>query len=172
MIEIVPAQSGEAFDQFIGLALEYVTWMRAEIEAQYPTLDLATFAAEHAYDDIRRKYPGDSIPPNGCLLIAMSEGMACGCIALGRLEPTICEVRTLYVRPACRGIGVAKKLVEAVLNEAHQFGYQHVRLDTLGFMESAQGLYRSFGFYEIAPYGHGSPSLRQYVRFLELDLKT
>ena len=70
MIEIVPAQSGEAFDQFIGLALEYVTWMNAEIRAQYPTLDLATFAAEHAYDDIRRKYPGDSIPPTGCLLIA------------------------------------------------------------------------------------------------------
>jgi ribosomal protein S18 acetylase RimI-like enzyme len=170
MIEIVPAPSGEAFEQFIGLALEYVTWMRGEIQTQYPQLDLTTFAAEHAYDDIRKKYPGDSVSPNGCLLIAMNEGRVCGCIALGRLEATICEVRTLYVRPECRGVGVAKALVEAVLNQARGFGYEAARLDTLGFMESAQGLYRSFGFYGIAPYGHGSASLRQYVRFLECRL--
>jgi len=170
MIEIVPAQSGDAFEQFIGLSLEYVTWMRAEIQAQYPQLDLALFAAEHAYDDIRKKYPGDSVPPDGCLLIALNEGVACGCIALGRLEPTICEVRTLYVRPECRGMGIAKQLVEADLSEARAFGYHHARLDTLGFMENAQELYRSFGFHEIAPYGHGSPSLRAYVRFLELTL--
>ncbi|MEO8395556.1 MAG: GNAT family N-acetyltransferase, partial [Chloroflexota bacterium] len=165
-------QSGDAFEQFIGLALEYVTWMNAEIRTQYPQLDLATFAAEHSYDDIRRKYPGNSVPPDGCLLIALDEGAACGCIALGRLEPTICEVRTLYVRPAGRGMHVGRTLVEAVLNQARGFGYHHARLDTLGFMESAQALYRSFGFYEIAPYGSGSASLRQYVRFLELKLKT
>ena len=170
MIEIVPAQAGDAFEQFIALSLEYVTWMRAEIQTQYPTLDLALFAAEHAYDDIRKKYPGDSVPPDGCLLIAMNEGVVCGCIALGRLAPTICEVRTLYVRPECRGMRVAKALVDAVLKQARSFGYEAARLDTLGFMESAQGLYRSFGFHEIAPYGHGSPSLRAYVRFLELNL--
>ncbi len=171
MIEIMPAQSGDAFEQFIGLSLEYVTWMNAEIRVQYPQLDLATFAAEHSYDDIRRKYPGDSIPPDGCLLIARKDGVACGCIALGRLEATICEVRTLYVRPEYRGMGIAKKLVEADLNQARSFGYHAARLNTLGFMESAQGLYRSLGFYDIPPYGHGSPSLRQYVRFLECKLQ-
>src|SRR5215813_6978300 len=108
MIEIVSAQSGEAFEQFIGLALEYVTWMSAEIRVQYPDLDLATFAAEHTYDDIHKKYPGDSLPPSGCLLVARQDGAACGGIALGRLEPTICEVRTLYVRPAYRGMGIAR----------------------------------------------------------------
>ncbi len=172
MIEIMPAQSGDAFEQLIGLSLEYVAWMNAEIRVQYPTLDLATFAAERSYDDIRRKYPGNSVPPDGCLLIALNDGAACGCIALGRLEPTICEVRTLYVRPEYRGMGVAKVLVEAVLKQARGFGYHHARLDTLGFMESAQSLYRSFGFYGIAPYGSGSPSLRQYVRFLEFDLRS
>jgi len=170
MTEIISAQTGESFAQFIALSLEYVTWMNTEIRVQYPQLDLATFAAEHAYDDIYKKYPGDSVPPSGCLLIARSDGATCGCIALGRLERTICEVRTLYVPPASRGRGIARTLVEAVLSEARQFGYQYARLDTLGFMESAQGLYRSFGFYPIPPYGNGTPALRQYVRFLECKL--
>ena len=170
MIEIVPAQSGEAFEQFIALALEYVTWMNAEIRVQFPNLDLDTFASEHAYDDIRKKYPGDSVPPSGCLLIARNDGAACGCIALGRLEPTICEVRTLFVRPEYRGLGIAKALVEADLSKARSFGYEFAQLDSLLFMTSAYRLYQSFGFYETAPYSNYNPTLKQYVRFLECKL--
>jgi GNAT superfamily N-acetyltransferase len=170
MIEIAPAQNGEAFEQFIDLSLEYVTWMTAEIRIQYPQLDLATFASEHSYDDIRKKYPGDSVPPKGCLLIALNDGVACGCIALGRLEPTICEVRTLYVRPEYRGLGIAKQLVEADLKQARGFGDEFAQLDSLLFMTSAYKLYQSFGFYETAPYSNYNPTLKQYVRFLECKL--
>lgn len=170
MIEIVSAQSGEALEHMITLSHEYVTWMLDEIRKQYPELDIAEFTSEHEYDDIRKKFPGEHIPPKGCLLVAMKDGKLAGCIALGQLSRTICEVRTLFVRPAFRGDGVGKHLVEAVLKQARDFGYEMARLDTLAFMNSALKLYRSFGFYEIEAYLKVSDSLKQYIRFLELKM--
>lgn len=170
MLDMLSAQSGEALEHFIALSREYVTWMIAEIQQQYPQLDIREFTSEHEYDDLHKKFPGEHVPPNGCLLIARNGEQACGCIALARLTPTICEIRTLYVLPTCRGMGAGKQLALACLDQARTFGYTHARLDTLGFMASAQGLYRSIGFYDIAPYLDLSDSLKQYIHFLECDL--
>src|SRR5215468_8995328 len=123
MIEIVPAQDGEALEHIITLSHEYVTWMISEIRVRYPELDINEFTSEHDYDDIRKKFPGEHVPPDGCLLIALKGEEVCGCVALGRLTESIGEMRTLFVRPACRGTGVGKKLVETALTEARKFGY-------------------------------------------------
>ena len=170
MIAVLPAHSGKAFEQFITLANEYVTWMVGEIAVQYPELDLAEFISEHSYDDLRRKFPGDQVPPRGGLLIARHDGVPAGCIALGPLSDTIGEVRTLFVRPAFRGAGVGRVLVTAVLDAARVAQYKRVRLDTLGFMAGALALYGSFGFTPIPPYLELSESLRAHIRFLELLL--
>src|SRR5450432_3860935 len=163
MIEIVPAQTGNALEQVITLSQEYVTWMIAEIQAVYPELDIAEFTSEHDYDDIHKKFPGEHVPPSGCLFVARSGDQACGCVALGKLTSDIAEMRTLFVQPAFRGAGVGKKLVEASLNEARNFGYSTVRLDTLAFMDSALKLYRSLGFRDIAPYRNISAELKQVI---------
>jgi ribosomal protein S18 acetylase RimI-like enzyme len=170
MIEIVSAQSGEALDALIGLSQDYVTWMLDEVRSHYPQLDTQEFSSEHDYDNIRKKFPGEHVPPHGCLLIAKNGEDVCGCIAIGRLSADICEMRTLFVRPECRGMGIGKALAEASLHEARRLGYQTVRLDTLAFMESAQSLYRSMGFYAIEPYLDMSDSLKQYIRFFECKL--
>src|SRR5258708_3073703 len=123
MIEIISAQTGEALERVITLSQEYVGWMIAEIREHYPELDIHEFTSEHDYEDIRKKFPGEHVPPTGCLLVALNDDEVCGCVALGKLSKTICELRTLYVRPACRGTGVGKKLVEAALNEARKFDF-------------------------------------------------
>ena len=170
MIEIVSAQTGQQLDQFIQLAQEYVTWMIGEVQTHYSQLDLPSFIAAHDYDDLRRKYPGDHVPPAGCLRIAIDGEQVAGCIALGKLSESICEVRTLFVRPEFRGQGIGRLCVAHVLTEAQNIGYRQARLDTLGFMSDALHLYRSFGFRDIEPYGAIPDSLRPYIRFLELDL--
>lgn len=175
MIEIIPAQTDEPLEQFITLAREYVTWMVAEVQNHYPDLHIPAFTADHNYDDVRQKFPGVHVPPHGFLRVAMAnhdmEGeQVAGCIALARLSDTSCEMRTLYVRPAFRGEGVARKLVEALLHEADKMGYERVRLDTLRFMTGAYALYQSFGFYDIAPYGSAPEAFQPYLRYLELPL--
>ena len=106
-----------------------------------------------SFDQELAGLPGDYSPPEGRLLIAEYEGEVAGCVALHKLEPGICEMKRLYLRPAFRGKGLGRRLAETILNEARSIGYQSLRLDTVeGVMRDAVGLYRALGFREIAPY--------------------
>lgn len=170
-MQIITAHVDPALEHVISLTQEYVSWMVAEIAQQYPELHLSEFTSEHEYDDVRKKFPGEHVPPDGCLLLAVDGQQAAGCIALAKLDSGICELRSLFVRPAYRGRGVARQLVEAALAQAREIGYRHVRLDTLDFMVGAQTLYHSYGFNDIPPYLPLSDNLRQYIHFLELELQ-
>jgi putative acetyltransferase len=96
--------------------------------------------------------PGEYAPPGGRLIIAMDEGKAVGCVALRKIEDGVCEMKRLYVRPAYRGKGIGKKLVEAIIEEAEKIGYIQMRLDTVPSMKEAIALYRLMGFHQIEPY--------------------
>lgn len=97
--------------------------------------------------------PGDYGPPDGSLLLAEYNGEPAGCVALHRLDTEICEMKRLYLRPGFRRKGAGRALAETVIAQARNMGYRRMRLDTVEpVMKDAVGLYRQFGFKEIAPY--------------------
>ena len=97
--------------------------------------------------------PGIYAPPSGRLLLAEQRGQTAGCIALHALEPSICEMKRLYVRPQFRGANLGRTLVETLIGEARSTGYRRMRLDTVpSVMGKAVELYRQMGFCEIKPY--------------------
>jgi putative acetyltransferase len=97
--------------------------------------------------------PGDYAPPDGRLLLAQFEGQLAGCIALHKLEDSICEMKRLYLRPQFRGKGLGRGLADHIIAEARHIGYQRMRLDTVEpVMKEAVAMYRRIGFREIAPY--------------------
>jgi GNAT superfamily N-acetyltransferase len=164
-MEIVQVKTNTELEAFLALARDYVDWMLAEIGEQYPELDRQTFRDEHGYDDIRKKFTD-----GGILFIAQDGDMFWGCVALGKLSEGICEMRTMFVRADARGKGAGRMLAEATIAEAKRQGFQRMRLDTLGFMQSALALYDRLGFYEIEAYIDLPESLKQYIRFLECRL--
>lgn len=105
------------------------------------------------FDQELASLPGDYAPPPGRLLLAEYEGQAVGCVALHRLDPGICEMKRLYLRPTARGKGLGRILADRIIVEARHIGYQRMRLDTVEpVMKDAVAMYRKLGFKEIAPY--------------------
>jgi len=86
------------------------------------------------------------------LLVERVQGAAAGTVALRRLNGSACEIKRLYVRPAYRGRGLARKLIEDAIAEARALGYTEVFCDTLPSMQAALALYKSLGFSETSPY--------------------
>ncbi len=100
----------------------------------------------------------DELPGNYApILIAFESGQPAGCAALRRIGDGVGEIKRLYVRPANRGGGLGRLLVERVIAEARATHYRLLRLDTLPVMERAIALYRGIGFREIPPYSDNPP---------------
>lgn len=112
--------------------------------------------------------PGDYAPPGGRLLLAEYRGQLAGCVALHRLEPGICEMKRLYLRPQFRGRGLGRALAEAVIAAARDTGCRKMRLDTVEpVMPNAVAMYRRLGFKEIEAY---RPNPIAGALYMELDL--
>ena len=138
--ELIQAALPEHIDQTRALFLEYADSLGFSLCFQ-------------SFDEELKSLPGAYAAPSGRLLLALYEQQAAGCVALRNLEANICEMKRLYVRPAYRGKGLGRILVERVIAEARAIGYERMRLDTIASsMQDAVELYRRMGFKEIAPY--------------------
>lgn len=114
------------------------------------------------------RLPGDYAEPAGLLLLASVDGSPAGCCAFRSLSSSdhlnACEMKRLFVRPAFRGLGIGRLLVEEVMTRAAMAGYSNMLLDTLSDMEAARALYQEVGFVEVAPYYHNPLPGAHYLK--------
>jgi DNA-binding MarR family transcriptional regulator/GNAT superfamily N-acetyltransferase len=106
------------------------------------------------YDEDELVAPGRL---DGTFLLAREEGRPIGCGAWHRLpSPGVAEVRHLWVGAEARGLGLGRRLLEALERDAGARGIRTVRLGTHSSLPEAIALYRSGGYREIGAYS-GSP---------------
>jgi ribosomal protein S18 acetylase RimI-like enzyme len=92
------------------------------------------------------------IPPESIIYLVSFKDETVGMGGLRKLTEDVVEVKRMYVKPEFRGKGLGKSLLEKLLETAKNCGYSKIRLDTGVFMEAAQKVYRSAGFYDIEEY--------------------
>lgn len=121
--------------------------------------DVAACSLEHqGFDDELADLPGRyGAARGGRLLLALCDGQPAGCIALRALPELgahVCEMKRMYVRPVCRGLGVGRMLADRLIIEARRLGYTVMKLDTDtdDRFAAAMAMYRSLGFVECARY--------------------
>lgn len=122
-----------------GMVAEYT----AELGTVMPGYDPSR-AAPPALEDFRW--------PNGTFVVVLEGSEAVGCGALRRLSETAGELRRMWVRPAWRGRGVGRLLLEALEQVAREMGLVELCLDTNRVLSAAEALYRSSGYVEVADY--------------------
>jgi putative acetyltransferase len=63
------------------------------------------------------------------------------------------EIKRVYVSPKARGLGLAKKLMQRIEDEARASGKVIARLETGIHQPEAIGLYRALGYVDRGPFG-------------------
>jgi putative acetyltransferase len=138
MLEIYPVETGEDIEIIKKLFIEYADSLGFDLGFQ-------------SFEEELANLPGCYAPPEGCILLANYDGEIAGCVALKKSDDGICEMKRLYVKQKFRGLKIGKALAEEVIQRARKVGYNYMRLDFVT-PRTAESLYRSLGFKEIAPY--------------------
>ncbi len=91
----------------------------------------------------------DMIRPRGVFLVAVSDSLPLGCVALKGTGGAMAEVKRLWVAPSARGLGLARRLMAATESAAVSLAITTLRLDTNSALPEAMALYRTSGWQEI-----------------------
>jgi carbonic anhydrase len=141
-IEIVEAIDPEDISEIRRLFRAYADWLNVDLCFQ-------------GFDDELASLPGKYASPHGRLLLAKVGGEVAGCVAVRPLEGDICEMKRLWVEPGFLGLGLGRKLAEAIVEAGRDLGYKAMRLDTMPKRLKAAGhIYERLGFKEIPDYYH------------------
>ena len=115
--------------------------------------------------------PQSYLEQSGGGLLARVDGNAQGFVAWRALEPTDVvesdswEMKRLWVRPDARGLGLGRKLSQAVVDRAIAAGRKAVYLDTApSFMGIAHRIYLEPGFEPCAAYNDNLVEGLAYLR--------
>jgi len=101
----------------------------------------------------------DFVPPRGAFLVASADGESVACGAVKTIAPGVGYLKRMWVADTVRGLGLGRRMLEALERQAGELGLTTLRLETNQALEEAIRLYRSAGYREIEafnsePYAH------------------
>lgn len=167
MLQILIANKEQHAQPIRELFWEYLQWANAKVKENFGvSFDIASMLEE----DINTL--DKFMPPKGRLLLGYVEDQPEAIACLKALTESIGEVKRMYVRPEARNRGLGRALLNQLLEEARQIGYERIRLDSARFMTEAHQLYRTNGFREIEAY-EGSEIPAEFQKnwiFMEREL--
>jgi GNAT superfamily N-acetyltransferase len=147
MVKVITASKDSHAAHIRELFWEYLQWANAKVNEEFGVnFDIETML------EADMEHLDKFMPPDGRLLLCYADEHLTGIACLKYLAPGIGEIKRMYVRPEYRKRGLGRALLNQLVVEATQIGYERVRLDSARFMTEAHHLYRTTGFREIEAY--------------------
>jgi GNAT superfamily N-acetyltransferase len=87
------------------------------------------------------------------VIVCYEDDIAVGCGAFKEYEPTVAEIKRMFVLPERRGKGIASTVLNALEIWAKENGFQHAILETSNQLTNAISLYQKSGYEVIPNYG-------------------
>lgn len=153
MIEIKSCSTDSDYSRAVQITNDYIAWLNMDLSFQDIANELSDFPSMYG-------------PPNGFFLLAWYKGKLAGGVGLRMLQSKVCEMKRLFVYDEFKNKGVGRSLCTALIKKARNLGYEKMRLDTLGRMKSAIGLYESLGFKEIESYRFNPDPTTKYMELV------
>jgi GNAT superfamily N-acetyltransferase len=97
--------------------------------------------------------PAEFSPPEGLFLVAEVDGVPAGCGGWRVHAPGVAELKRMYVEPAFRRHGIARRLLAALEAAASAAGHRHLLLNSGGRQPEALALYARAGYTPVPGYG-------------------
>ena len=101
----------------------------------------------------------EAADPRAGFVVARLDGEPVGCGALRRIDETTVEIKRMYVAPAARRHGIARRILAELERLAAGHGDARVILETGTRQPEASALYEAAGYRRIENYGRyvGNP---------------
>lgn len=117
--------------------------------------ELDSYLMGHPYpSESRHAFSVDKLVREGvAFFIARYEGEPAGCAGLKMFGIAYGEVKRMYVRPAYRGLGLGKLMLNRLAEYARERQASVLRLETGIYQTEAIGLYEGYGFQRRPPFG-------------------
>jgi GNAT superfamily N-acetyltransferase len=106
------------------------------------------------------------LEPPQALYLAEIDGRPAGTGGLKQVAPGVAEIKRMYVDPPFRGQGIARAVLERLIDDGRAAGYRTLQLETAVWMVEAHALYHSCGFVDAPP--HPDPEIGCYPGFEHL----
>jgi GNAT superfamily N-acetyltransferase len=150
-IELVAVDDAATREAAQSLIAEYLRWIASAAAASYGlSFDVDAMVTSDLED--RSKF----YPPGGRFYVIRRGDSHVGVGCLKGITPSVAEIQRMYVQPHVRGVGAGRLLLQRLLSDAREIGYEAVRLESLKFLSAAHALYKSAGFVAITPYADNS----------------
>lgn len=88
--------------------------------------------------------------------VLRSDGTAAGCggvLFVDDVDLRYGEIKRMHVRPAFRGAGFGRRILDHLAGHARSHGITRLRLETGVYQREAIALYERMGFARIPPFG-------------------
>ena len=121
--------------------------------------------------------PGDALdeaavalnPPAGVFLLGRldDDGDVVACGGVQWIDDETAEIKRMWVHDRCRGMGLGRRLLEALEAEAWAAGRTRVVLDTNGVLAEAIAMYGRLGYVAIERYNDNPYAQHWFEKHLE-----